>query len=121
MQFYNSLKLGKGRWKPQLATGPDGKVQFFVSPDKNPSQVLREILAKKLMHILTPMMPGKQIFVRKSTGSLFVDRRVVVSIRVLAENDARLTWTPSLVILHKLEQGPITEEFNLTCGMGQSS
>jgi hypothetical protein len=122
MQFLQSLSLGKGRWKSQRAVGPDpgSQVQYYVGPDKNPAQVLREILAKKLKGILAPLMPGKEIYIRKSTGSLFVDRRCLVSIRVLAENVSNLTWSPSLMILHKLEQGPIQEDFNLTCGMGQS-
>ena len=120
LQFFQSLQLGRGKWKPQLVADEQGReVQFFVGPDKNLAQVRREVLTKSLREIVKPMLPEKEIWMRKSTGTLFVDKRMLVSVKILGEASARLEWYHPKRIVLGLEEGPITEQFNaLVAGVG---
>ena len=44
LQFYESLQLGRGKWKPQFAINDTGTdIQFYIAPDKNPCQMRKEI------------------------------------------------------------------------------
>ncbi len=93
LQFYQSLQLGRGKWKVQEVTDDlDDKIQFFVQPDKNGAQIRREVLAKNLKDILLPLVGTKQVFLRKSIGSLLVDRRVLASIFITGEHSARIQF-----------------------------
>ena len=90
-QFLLSLRLGGGEYKKQEASTPDdGKVQFFVNPDKNGAQVRMEIQAKALRDILGEVCLGKQFFLRRSEGTIFVDRRPLVAVQVQSQDESRL-------------------------------
>ena len=55
LSFYSSLRLDRGEWKLQNASGYSGQlVQFFINPDKNGAMVWEEVLAKQLMEIVQP-------------------------------------------------------------------
>ena len=69
LQFYESIQLGRGKWKPQFATNDAGtQIQFYIAPDKNPCQMRREILAKLLKDILQGLAtnPDTKFFVKKN-------------------------------------------------------
>ena len=112
LQFYQSLQLGKGKWKEQVVRDAQNiPLQFFVQPDKNGAQVRKEVLAKHLREIVQPLIAEKQIYIKKSTGTLFVDRRPLVSIFVTGEFSARLGWFHTKRISLNIEQGPVEQAF----------
>lgn len=122
LQFFQSLQLGRGRWKDQKVPNAEGTpVQFYVQPDKNGATIKKEVLAKALKDIVASLLPGdKQVFVRKSTGSVMVDRKILASVVVVDELSARLAWYHVKRIDLKLEQSEVEEQFKMVAG-GQSS
>ncbi len=117
LQFFQSLQLGRGKWKTQQVVDDlDEVVQFFVQPDKNGAQVRREILTKNLKDILLPLVGSKPIFVRKSTGSLLVDRRVLATIFINGELDARIQWFHPKRIELAIEQELVEQQFAAVVG-----
>ena len=66
-----------------------GQVLYF--PRKNLAQVRKEVLAKSLQSVLKPLV-AKEVWVKKQTGSILVERRKLVSPIFVAEYDARLEW-----------------------------
>ncbi len=117
LQFYQSLQLGRGKWKvQQVLDDLDEVVQFFVQPDKNGAQIRREVLAKNLKAILGPMVPGKEIFVRKTTGSLLVDRRVLATVFITGEQGARIQWFHPKRIDLAIEQSMVEDQFAALVG-----
>ena len=67
LQFYESLQLGRGKWKPQFAINDTGTdIQFCIAPDKNPCQMRKEILCKHLKGILEGLAISHTFFVKKN-------------------------------------------------------
>jgi hypothetical protein len=87
------------------------KTQFFVGPDKNGAQVKREVLAKHLRVLVQSHVQGKEVWCKKATGTLFVDKRRLVTIHVQDESSARLDWAHSKRIDLKIDQGVVEEAF----------
>ena len=106
LQFYESLQLGRGKWKPQLATNDTGTdIQFYIAPDKNPCQMRKEILCKHLKGILEGLAIDTTFFVKKATGSIYADKRVVVSVVITGPESARLNWCQAKRIDLGIDQG----------------
>ena len=117
LQLYQSLQLGRGKWKPQNVKDAAGiSHQFYIQPDKNGAQVRREVLAKELSRLVSPLVPNKEVFVRKSTGSILIDRRVLASIFVTTQDSARIEWYHPQRIALGIEQAPIDQQFRLLIG-----
>ena len=111
-QFYQSLQLGRGKWKLQEVQDNTGnKFQFYIAPDKNPAQMRKEVLTKRLLSILGPLAIDKQFFAKKSLGAIYCDRRVVVSVQITGEETARLLWCHAKRIELKVDQATVEEEF----------
>ena len=92
-QFHSSLNLGRGKYKPQLVECAEHKEnKFYVNPDKNPAQVRKEVLAKRLQCIVSPMRVDKTFYVKKSSGSVYCDKRCVATIVLTGEESARIDW-----------------------------
>jgi len=123
LQFFQSLHLGRGKYKPMFVNTPTGEaVQFFVNPDKNSATIRKEILCKRLNELIDPLLPaGKKAFPRRSTGSVLVDRRVLATVVVVSEQITRITWYQPKAIELQLDTLSITEQFNVSTGSGQSS
>jgi len=69
LQFYQSLQLGRGKWKDQIckdANGDDNR--FYASPDKNPAMVKKELLAKELKGLLVDKVGGSPSLSVKPPG-----------------------------------------------------
>ena len=84
-QFHSSLMLGRGKWKTQEVEDSLGELhKFYINPDKNPSQVRREVLTKHLQGIISDLCPDKDkdFFAKKSSGSIYCERRVVATVFV---------------------------------------
>ena len=112
-QFHTSLQLGRGKWKPQLVEDSLGaEHKFYVNPDKNAAQVRKEVLAKRLQSIISPMCPGKDIYIKKSSGTLYNERRAVVSVILTGEESARLDWCQPKRIELKLVQEEVEAAFS---------
>ena len=114
LQFYESLQLGGGEWKPQFVPNDAGtSIQFYIAPDKNPCQMRREILAKLLKDILQGLAttPDTKFFVKKATGSVYANKRVVVSVIITGPESARLDWCHAKRIELGIEQGPAESAF----------
>ena len=122
-QFHSSLQLGRGRWKPQLVECSLSKEhKFYVNPDKNPAQTRKEVLAKRLQGIISPMCIDKEFFVKKSSGTLYTDRRAVVTVVLTGEESARLEWCHPKRIELKLVQEDVEAAFSqYVVSGGQSS
>jgi len=120
LQFYQSLQLGRGRWKTQECLDPNGTThKFYIAPDKNPAQVRKEVLSKQLKSGIEGLEGwSKEIFVRKSSGTLLVDRRPLVSISIVDENKAALVWTHADRIHLSLDQAGIETMFQNIVGGG---
>ena len=117
LQFFESLKLGRGKWKPQQVKGiNDVFHQFYVQPDKNGAQIKREILSKELANIFSTIVQSSSFFVRKSTGSVFVDRRVLATVHVTGENQAKINWFHPKRIQLNIKQEEVEEQFNALLG-----
>ena len=112
LQFYQSLQLGRGKWKVQEVPDDTGhKHQFYVAPDKNPAQMRKEVLTKRVQTILSSLSPDKQFFSKKSLGSVYCDRRVVVTVQITGEETARLLWCHAKRIELGIDQGAAEEQF----------
>ena len=122
-QLLQCLQLGRGKWKPQEVEVDSGKTHnFYVNPIKNPSQIHKEVLAKRLQSIISPLCIDKEFFVKKSSGSIYSDRRVLVSVQVTGEESARLNWCHPKRIECKIEQAAVEEAFgHYVVSGGQSS
>ena len=117
LQFYQSLQLGRGQWKKQEVTDDlDERHQFYVQPDKNGAQIRREVLSKALKEILQSAVPGKQFFVRKSTGSVMVDRRVLCTVFITGEQTARLAWVHPERIQLGIDEASVGTQFSAIIG-----
>ena len=117
LQFFESLKLGRGKWKPQQVKGINDVVhQFYVQPDKNGAQIKREILSKELANIFSSIVQSSSFFVRKSTGSVFVDRRVLATVHVTGENQAKINWFHPKRIQLSIKQEEVEEQFYALLG-----
>ena len=113
LQFCQSLQLRRGEWKPQFATNDTGKdIQYYIAPDKNPCQMRREILSKHLKGILEPLAISTQFFVKKTTGSIYADKRVVVSVVITGPESARLDWCHGKRIELNIDQATVETAFN---------
>jgi len=111
-QFFSSLQLGRGKWKKQVVLNDlNQEIRFFVGPDKNAAQIQREVLSKILRDIVQPKIQGKQVWLQKVTGTLFVDRRKLCIVHVISEDATRLEWIHTKRIELGLDEGPISEEF----------
>ena len=106
LQFYQSLQLGRGRWKEQAAADPQNKIhKFYIAPDKNPAQVRREVLSKQLKTGICALEGWtKEVFVRKSSGTLLVDRRPLVTVKIIDENNASLVWSHANRVAQGMQQ-----------------
>ena len=72
-QFHGSLQLGRGKWKPQNVEDSVGTShKFYVNPDKNPAQMRREVLAKRVQSIISPLCIDKELFVKKPLDQFIV-------------------------------------------------
>jgi len=110
-QFFSSLQLGRGRWKKQVALNDSNQeVRFFVGPDKNASQVRREIMSKNLRDLIAKKI-GKEVWVDKKTGTIYVDRRKLCVVHVVSEESYRLDWTHTKLLELGLEESALSEEF----------
>jgi len=126
LQFYQSLPLGRGKYKPQLATNDKGQdIQYYIAPDKNPCQMRREILSKRLKDILetqpSSVENSTQYLVKKVYGSIYADNRVVVSVVITGPESARLDWCHPKRIALQLDQAAVEAAFNahvITSGPG---
>ena len=101
---------------------PSGSVhRYYIVPDKNPAQVRKEVLAKQLQKGIVGLQGwAKPIFVRKSSGTLLVDRRPLVSVNVIDEHRATLVWSHANRISQGLDQGDIEKIFRELVDGGSS-
>ena len=122
-QVHTSLKLGRGKWKPQEVEDSVGAIHtFYVNLDKNPAQMRGEVWAERLQGIISPRCIDKEFFVKKSSGSTYCDRRVVVSDVLTGEESARLQWCLPKRIELQIDQAVVEEAFGrYVLSGGQSS
>ena len=112
-QFLSSLNLGRGRYKPQFVECAEHKEhKFYVNPDKNPAQTRKEVLAKRLQTIISPMRADKEFFVKKSSGSIYCESRVVATVFLTGEESARIDWCHPKRIELKLVQEDVEAAFS---------
>jgi hypothetical protein len=92
--------------------GPDNvKIQFFISPDKNPAQVRKEVLSKKLQLYLEGLLPNEAVFCKKASGTVLTRKRKLVSVVIVDEFAVKLDWSFPLAAVLKLDHGAIEHHF----------
>jgi hypothetical protein len=124
LQFYSSLMLRKGVWKKQAVLDDKSKeIRFFVNPDKNGAQIRREVLTKLLQDLVQNSLAGKEVWAKKPTGTLFVDRRRLCVLHITSEEGFSIEWMHDKRIQLKLDEATISESFKaaVAAKMGQSS
>jgi len=113
LQFYDSLHLGRGQYKEQTVLDDKNKaVKFYVNPDKNPCQMRREILSKHLRTILASKAVDKDLYLKKTTGSVLENKRAICSVIITGPESARLEWCHPKRIELGIEQAPVEQEFS---------
>ena len=112
-QFHSSLNLGRGKYKPQNVECAESKEhKFYVNPDKNPAQVRKEVLAKRLQSIVSPMRVDKTFYVKKSSGSVYCDNRCVATVVLTGEESARIDWCHPKRLDLKIVQEDVESAFS---------
>ena len=83
-----------------------------LSIDKNPGQIRREVLVKKLQACIATLLPDHQVWVRKATATVLINKRPLVSVRVQDEDSAELTsWVDAKVALYQFDKAAIISHF----------
>mgnify|MGYP000429546573 FL=1 len=111
-QFFESLKLGRGKWKPQLVL--DATLQpckFFVNPDKNPARVRREVFTKGLQTIFQELVGAKQVFANKPNGTIFLERKRLVTLHITGEDTFRLDIDHANMHRFSLDEAAVSMRF----------
>ena len=122
-QFFSSIQLGKGVWKKQEVLGPmESQIRYSISPDRNGAQVRKEVLAKHLQNFLKPLI-SKEVWLKKQTGTILVDKRKLCSLIIVDEYDVRLDWYHLKAADLKLDVGLIESQFKseFILGSGRQS
>ena len=123
-QFYQSMQLGRGRWKPQQIPNEQGQpVQHYVQPDRNASMVRREVQSKLLCDYLKEIAPTHtdKFFLRKAVGTILVDRKPLIAVHVLSETSSRLALDHARLPSFGLQSEIIEQHFNTLCSAGQGA
>ena len=101
-------------WKEQSVAGPGptgGLVQFFIFPDKNPSQVRKEVLSRKLQIYIQTLLSDEVIYVKKSEGVLRARRRKLVTVCLVDEAECRLQWEVPFASVLRLDMAIVNDHF----------
>jgi hypothetical protein len=111
-QFFESLKLGRGKYKPQLVL--DATLQsckFFVNPDKNPARVRREVFCKGLQSIFQELVGERIVFANKPNGTIFLDRKRLVTLHITGEDSYRLDFDHANLHRFTLDEAAVAVRF----------
>jgi hypothetical protein len=111
-QFFESLKLGRGKYKPQLVL--DATLQpckFFVNPDKNPARVRREVFTKGLHSIFQELAGAKIVFANKPNGTIFLERKRLVTLHITGEDSYRLDFDHANLHRFSLDEAAVAVRF----------
>ena len=99
--------------------GPEGGTHtFYINVDKNPATIRKEVLAEELKKILEPLVPDKDLFVRKSSGSIMVDRRPLVSVKVVDELKVSLEWNAAKRDAMGIDVQAVSQAFSMVADGG---
>ena len=116
--LYQSLYLGKGEWKEQSVLSPAGKVQFFVNPDKNLSQIRKEILSKKLAVFLQPHVLEAEVSAQRAAGFIKLNnKRRLATLVIKDEFTYAINWDPTQAHLCKLDTATLETAFRNEVGL----
>jgi len=111
-QLLESLKLGGGKYKEQLVPSPDNvNIKYYLNPDKPPCQVRKEILGKALPEIFKTAKPDATFTLQRVEAKIWANKRPLCSVKILSENEARLSWEESRRIGLNIELGQIEPAF----------
>jgi hypothetical protein len=112
LEFYQSLQLGRGKWKRQRVSDEnDVEIQFYVQPDKNGCQIRREVFSKLLKDFVQEQLgQAKEVWNKKASGTLFVDKRRLLTVLITGEDSARIDWDHAKRIDLRLDQALVEEK-----------
>ena len=111
--FYESSRLCRGQWEKQVVVDDqDNEIKCCVAPDKNPCQMRREIISKNLQKIVAWKAVDKQFFLKKTTGSIYENKRVVCSFIIIGPETAQPEWCHPKRIELGIEQALVEQEFS---------
>ena len=120
-QFLCSLQIAPGQYKTMVCQSSesvlsDGMVKFFVNPDKNPAQVRKEVLTRK-MQIILGNFTQEAVSCSRVLGRCFISKRRVVSVIIKDEDSFILDWDKGQCNLQRLEFPKIEVAFRASVGM----
>ena len=111
-QLLDSLKLGGGKYKDQLVRSPDNvNIQYYLNPDKPPCQVRKEILGKELLEIFKTAKPDATFTLQRVEAKIWANKKPICTVKVLSENEARLSWEESRRIGLHIELAQVEPAF----------
>ena len=111
-QLLDSLKLGGGKYKDQLVDSPDNaKIQYYLNPDKPPCQVRKEILGKELFEILKAAKSDATFTLQRAEAKIWANKKPICTVKVLSENEARISWEESRRIGLNIELAQVEPAF----------
>ena len=111
-QLLDSLKLGGGKYKEQLVLGPENvNVKYYLNPDKPPCQVRKEILGKALLEIFQKAKPETTFTLQRVDAKIWANKRPLCSVKILSENEARLSWEESRRVGLNIDLADIEPQF----------
>ena len=111
-QLLDSLKLGGGKYKDQLVDSPDNtKIQYYLNPDKPPCQVRKEILGKELFEILKAAKSDTTFTLQRAEAKIWANKKPICTVKVLSENEARISWEESRRIGLNIELAQVEPAF----------
>ena len=107
-----SLKLGKGFYKPQNVRSPDNQpIQFLLNPDKAACQVRKEILGKALLEIIQKAMPLLEINLQRAEAKIWCEKKPICCVKIISETEARISWMESKRIRYGIAKEDIEPAF----------
>ena len=111
-QLLDSLKLGGGKYKDQLVPSPDNtSIQYYLNPDKPPCQVRKEILGKELLEIIKTAKPDATFTLQRAEAKIWANKKPICTVKVLSENEARISWEESRRIGLNIELAQVEPAF----------
>ena len=118
---FGILRTPEG-WREMCAAGPNGsEIRLYVSEDKSPKQLRKEILAKKLLRAVQDSVKDKQAHLQRRDCSITLEWKSLVRVEVTtADAEPTLLWNAAAVAQLEVDKECIMEKFRQRSGAAAS-
>ena len=95
-----------------MVRSPDNdNIKYYLNPDKPPCQVRKEILGKELLEILKVVEPDTIFTLQRVEAKIWANKKPICIVKILSENEARLSWEESRRIGLNIELAQVEPAF----------